>query len=103
MTRVSPLRPPAWEEWYDLVRALASHAVDRYGLAEVATWNFEVWNELWGMSFPNSCEELGFHAGPTPEGQRPGFPRSICPPPPPPPPSLHRIRTEPLCRYLQRK
>ena len=38
--------------WYNLVRALVQHAVERYGLPEVRTWSFEVWNELWGMPFP---------------------------------------------------
>lgn len=38
--------PPAdWAEWHSLVRALATHLVQRYGLGEVATWPFEVWNE----------------------------------------------------------
>ncbi len=37
--------PRLWTEWGDLVAAFARHCVERYGLAEVATWNFEVWNE----------------------------------------------------------
>lgn len=38
--------PPAdYGEWEALIRALARHLVDRYGLAEVRTWFFEVWNE----------------------------------------------------------
>ncbi len=38
--------PPAnWEDWYLLVHTFAAHLVERYGLAEVATWPFEVWNE----------------------------------------------------------
>ncbi|MGZ7006571.1 MAG: GH39 family glycosyl hydrolase [Ilumatobacteraceae bacterium] len=32
-------------EWHDLVAALAQHLVDRYGIEEVRTWGFEVWNE----------------------------------------------------------
>ena len=40
---VSP--PSDWEEWYLLVRSFAADLVERYGLAEVATWPFEVWNE----------------------------------------------------------
>lgn len=36
---ISP--PKQWEDWYDLVYAFASHLVDRYGLEEVRTWNFE--------------------------------------------------------------
>ena len=40
---ISP--PTDWTEWAALVVALARHLVDRYGLDEVATWGFEVWNE----------------------------------------------------------
>lgn len=32
-------------QWYDLVQALTQHLVDRYGIDEVLTWYFEVWNE----------------------------------------------------------
>jgi xylan 1,4-beta-xylosidase len=38
--------PPAdWEAWAGLIRRLASHWVDRYGIDEVRGWHFEVWNE----------------------------------------------------------
>jgi xylan 1,4-beta-xylosidase len=38
--------PPAdWDEWRRLVAALTTHLVDRYGIDEVASWAFEVWNE----------------------------------------------------------
>ncbi|HEY8828769.1 MAG TPA: hypothetical protein VIM17_13535 [Jatrophihabitantaceae bacterium] len=40
---ISP--PLDWTDWYDVVRALAAHLVERYGIDEVATWAFEVWNE----------------------------------------------------------
>ena len=41
---VSP--PKDWQRWYDLVRDLTAHVVDRYGLDEVVEqWSFEVWNE----------------------------------------------------------
>lgn len=40
---ISP--PKDWGHWRDLVGALAQHLVDRYGIAEVADWGFEVWNE----------------------------------------------------------
>jgi len=40
---VSP--PKDYNKWDDLIRALAQHLVDRYGLDEVAHWYFEVWNE----------------------------------------------------------
>ena len=37
--------PRDHEKWAGLVRALAAHCIDRYGLAEVLSWYFEVWNE----------------------------------------------------------
>lgn len=38
--------PPAdYDEWESLIRTLTQHLVDRYGLEEVRTWFFEVWNE----------------------------------------------------------
>lgn len=37
--------PNSYEDWGNLVYALASHLVDRYGADEVRTWLFEVWNE----------------------------------------------------------
>ncbi|HEX3593243.1 MAG TPA: hypothetical protein VHV74_26770 [Pseudonocardiaceae bacterium] len=40
---ISP--PRDWDQWRELVGALAQHLVDRYGVDEVATWGFEVWNE----------------------------------------------------------
>ena len=35
--------PKHWDDWYELVHALVSHAVKRYGLAVVQSWHFEVW------------------------------------------------------------
>ena len=47
---VSP--PKDYERWDGLIRALAQHLVQRYGIDEVSTWYFEVWNEpnidFWG-------------------------------------------------------
>ncbi|MGH8895280.1 MAG: GH39 family glycosyl hydrolase, partial [Actinomycetes bacterium] len=41
---ISP--PRDWDRWADLVTALTTHLVDRYGLDEVRDrWSFEVWNE----------------------------------------------------------
>lgn len=40
---VSP--PKDWDRWAALVGDLAQHLVDRYGLDEVRTWGFEIWNE----------------------------------------------------------
>ncbi len=47
---VSP--PKDYAEWDKMIHAFAQHLIDRYGIAEVATWKFEVWNEpnldFWG-------------------------------------------------------
>jgi xylan 1,4-beta-xylosidase len=40
---VSP--PKTWRKWDDLISTFAKHLVDRYGIAEVSQWYFEVWNE----------------------------------------------------------
>jgi xylan 1,4-beta-xylosidase len=40
---VSP--PKSMDRWDDLIRHFAQHLVDRYGIDEVASWYFEVWNE----------------------------------------------------------
>jgi xylan 1,4-beta-xylosidase len=40
---VSP--PKDWQKWGDLISHFAQHLVDRYGIAEVSRWYFEVWNE----------------------------------------------------------
>ncbi|MGA7524045.1 MAG: glycosyl hydrolase family 39 [Acidobacteriaceae bacterium] len=48
-----PSPPASYEKWDALMTAFAKHLVDRYGIDEVASWYFEVWNE------PN----LGFWAG----------------------------------------
>eukprot|EP01119_Soliformovum_irregulare_P000058 TRINITY_DN10050_c0_g1_i1.p1 TRINITY_DN10050_c0_g1~~TRINITY_DN10050_c0_g1_i1.p1 ORF type:complete len:493 (-),score=73.35 TRINITY_DN10050_c0_g1_i1:108-1586(-) len=41
--------PKNWSDWTLLIESFANHLIDRYGLEEVLTWNFEVWNE------PNCC------------------------------------------------
>jgi xylan 1,4-beta-xylosidase len=47
---VSP--PSDYKLWDGMIRAFAQHLISRYGLDEVATWKFEVWNEpnldFWG-------------------------------------------------------
>ncbi|HEV2273495.1 MAG TPA: cellulase family glycosylhydrolase [Acidobacteriaceae bacterium] len=38
--------PPAdYAKWSAMIEAFARHLVDRYGIDEVASWYFEVWNE----------------------------------------------------------
>jgi len=47
---VSP--PKDYAQWDAMITAFAQHLISRYGIAEVATWKFEVWNEpnldFWG-------------------------------------------------------
>jgi xylan 1,4-beta-xylosidase len=40
---VSP--PKSIERWDDLIQHFARHLVERYGIDEVSSWYFEVWNE----------------------------------------------------------
>ncbi|MBN2509217.1 MAG: hypothetical protein JXB03_03030 [Spirochaetales bacterium] len=37
--------PRDYEQWKDLIKALLSHLIERYGREEVLTWPVEVWNE----------------------------------------------------------
>lgn len=41
----NPSEPSSYDQWGKLVGDFARHMVDRYGIAEVRTWPFEVWNE----------------------------------------------------------
>lgn len=42
--KVTP-KEESFEKFHDLVKAFTQHCVDRYGIDEVLTWYFEVWNE----------------------------------------------------------
>lgn len=37
--------PKDYQKWHDLVFNLVRHCVERYGVAEVKTWYWELWNE----------------------------------------------------------
>lgn len=37
--------PKDYEKWSELIKTVIKHFVSRYGLEEVLTWPFEVWNE----------------------------------------------------------
>ena len=37
--------PKDYQKWHDLVFHLVRHCMDRYGVDEVKTWYFELWNE----------------------------------------------------------
>ena len=43
-----------WSLWYDVCKALVAHAVERYGLAAVQSWHFEVRE---GMTTPRALTE----------------------------------------------
>src|SRR5579875_1608057 len=40
-----PSPPASYDKWDALITAFAKHLIDRYGIDEVASWYFEVWNE----------------------------------------------------------
>lgn len=48
----NPMPPKSYAQWDAMIRAFAKHLIARYGIDEVATWYFEVWNEpnldFWG-------------------------------------------------------
>jgi xylan 1,4-beta-xylosidase len=46
-------QPKDYAKWDAMIQAFAKHLIERYGIEEVASWYFEVWNE------PN----IGFWAG----------------------------------------
>jgi xylan 1,4-beta-xylosidase len=52
--------PSDYAKWGELIEALARHCIDRYGIAEVSSWNFEVWNEpniiFWAGTKPQYLE-----------------------------------------------
>ncbi len=43
--RANVTPPKDYDAWESLIRKLVHHWVERYGLAEVSQWFFEVWNE----------------------------------------------------------
>ena len=57
--------PKSYEKWDSLIRDLTAHWTERYGAAQVATWNFEIWNEpnysgFWGPHNPQRAKEEYF-------------------------------------------
>jgi len=51
--------PKNYAEWDDMLTAFARHLIERYGIDEVSSWYFEVWNE------PNIGFWMGTPAQPT--------------------------------------
>ena len=43
--RANVTPPKDYHQWAKLIRKLVAHWVERYGVEEVRTWFFEVWNE----------------------------------------------------------
>ena len=37
--------PKDYQKWYDLIYNLVLHCVERYGVAEIKSWYWELWNE----------------------------------------------------------
>ena len=44
-TRQNTSLPAKMEQWSFLIRSLILHFIDKYGMAEVRTWPFAIWNE----------------------------------------------------------
>lgn len=53
--------PRDYEVWGELIRRLAQHLVERYGLDEVRTWPFEVCNESNLSGFWAGTQDEYFH------------------------------------------
>ena len=54
-------RPPKdYDKWYNLIHALITHLLARYGKSELKTWYFEMWNEpdifYWKGSHEEFCK-----------------------------------------------
>ncbi len=37
--------PKSYEKWHDLIKQLAEHCLERYGLRQISRWYWELWNE----------------------------------------------------------
>ncbi|HZG68779.1 MAG TPA: hypothetical protein VEZ12_18700, partial [Herpetosiphonaceae bacterium] len=37
--------PKDYQKWYDLIYQLVTHCADRYGVDEIRSWYWELWNE----------------------------------------------------------
>jgi Beta-xylosidase len=54
-------QPKDWERWAELCQKFVAHLIERYGLAEVRRWGFEVWNEPNLQVFWTGTKEEYFH------------------------------------------
>jgi xylan 1,4-beta-xylosidase len=52
--------PKDYQKWEDLIRNLTMHFTERYGVNEVKTWYFEVWNEPNLNGFWNGSQDEYF-------------------------------------------
>ncbi len=50
--------PRDYGRWGELIEAWARHLVERYGMARVVTWPWEIWNEPDGLYWRGSVEEF---------------------------------------------
>lgn len=58
--------PKDYKRWEDLVFTWVKHSIDRYGLTEVKSWYWEMWNEpnikYWGGTFDEYCKLYDYSA-----------------------------------------
>jgi len=52
--------PKDYGRWRDLIHAVVTHFVERYGLEEVLTWPFEIWNEPNLSNFWNDADQAEY-------------------------------------------
>ena len=72
--------PKDYAKWDDMITQFCTHLVERYGIDEVASWYFEVWNEpnidFWaGNPKQETYFELYDHTATRREGRQPSSPR----------------------------
>ena len=41
--------PKDYNQWYDFIKAWVTHLVTEFGIDEVSTWTFEVWNGMFSL------------------------------------------------------
>ncbi len=76
--RANVTPPKDYGQWATLINKLVTHWVERYGITEVRTWFFEVWNEpnlkaFWPASQRGVFEALPLYRGSHQGSRRPTY------------------------------
>ena len=56
--------PRDYAQWHKLVKTFVQHYADKYGVEELATWYWEIWNEpdLWWQNWKSKGKHAGYEA-----------------------------------------